>query len=53
MQRVEEVFDEFELSADWGTTRPSQGRTGVRSQDFLTLHDEMVAVLQIDPLATW
>ncbi len=53
MERVEGVFDEFELSIDWGATRPAQGRAGVRSEDFLTLHDEMVAVLRIDPLATW
>lgn len=53
IERVEEVFDEFELSIDWGATRPAQGRAGVRSEDFLTLHDEMVAVLRIDPLATW
>jgi ring-1,2-phenylacetyl-CoA epoxidase subunit PaaC len=53
MERVEEVFDEFELSIDWGATRPAQGRAGVRSEDFLALHDEMVAVLRIDPLATW
>ena len=53
MERVEDVFDEFELSVDWGATRPSQGRAGVRSEDFLVLHDEMVAVLRIDPLATW
>ena len=53
IERVEEVFDEFGLSIDWGATRPAQGRAGVRSEDFLTLHDEMVAVLRIDPLATW
>ena len=53
IERVEGVFDEFELSIDWGATRPAQGRAGVRSEDFLTLHDEMVAVLRIDPLATW
>ena len=53
LERVEEVFDEFGLSIDWGATRPAQGRAGVRSEDFLTLHDEMVAVLRIDPLATW
>ena len=53
MERVEGVFDEFELSIDWGATRPAQGRAGVRSEDFLVLHDEMVAVLRIDPLATW
>ena len=53
IERVEGVFDEFELSIDWGATRPAQGRAGVRSEDFLVLHDEMVAVLRIDPLATW
>ena len=53
IERVEEVFDEFGLSIDWGATRPAQGRAGVRSEDFLVLHDEMVAVLRIDPLATW
>ena len=53
IERVEEVFDEFGLSIDWGATRPAQGRAGVRSEDFLALHDEMVAVLRIDPLATW
>ena len=51
--RIEDVLDEFELEIDWSAASPSQGRAGVRSKDFFSLHDEMVAVLRIDPAANW
>ncbi len=53
MKRVEDLLDEFELDIDWGVAIPSLGREGTRSEDFSALHDEMVAVLRIDPLASW
>ncbi len=53
MKRIDDLLAEFELNVDWSGEPPSQGRYGTRSRDFSTLHDEMVAVLQIDPLANW
>jgi hypothetical protein len=36
-----------------GEETQSSGRSGIRSDDFVTLHDEMTAVIQIDPNAQW
>jgi 1,2-phenylacetyl-CoA epoxidase catalytic subunit len=53
VDQVLETFDEFNISVDMGEETQSSGRSGIRSDDFVTLHDEMTAVIQIDPNAQW
>tara|TARA_B100000579_G_scaffold78891_1_gene61232 strand:+ start:578 stop:1312 length:735 start_codon:yes stop_codon:yes gene_type:complete len=53
VDQVLETFAEFNISVDMGEETQSSGRSGIRSDDFETLHDEMTAVIQIDPNAQW
>ncbi|HAF68415.1 MAG TPA: phenylacetate-CoA oxygenase subunit PaaI [Acidimicrobiaceae bacterium] len=53
VDQVLEVFDEFNITVDMSEETQGSGRSGIRSNDFATLHDEMTAVIQIDPHAQW
>jgi len=48
-----DFFQRYDISIDFGPQAPSAGRSGIRSQDFAALHDEMTAVFRIDPKAKW
>ena len=49
---VEDVVAGAGADIDWSAA-PTSGRQGQRSVEFAPLHDEMVAVLTIDPTASW
>ena len=53
IDQVTETFNEFNISVDISQEAQGMGRSGIRSNDFATLHDEMVAVIRIDPKAKW
>jgi len=53
VEQVLETFAEFDILVDMNVGTPSSGRSGIRSKDFVTLHNEMTAVIQIDPNAQW
>ncbi|MEC9473525.1 MAG: 1,2-phenylacetyl-CoA epoxidase subunit PaaC [Actinomycetota bacterium] len=48
-----DFFEQYDISIDFGSQAPTSGRSGIRSQDFAGLHDEMTAVFRIDPKAKW
>lgn len=50
---VDDVLGPFGMSIDWSEEPSRSGRTGARSEDFAALHHEMVAVLELDPAASW
>lgn len=47
------LFKQYDINIDFGSEAPSAGRSGIRSHDFAALHEEMTAVLRIDPQAQW
>ena len=53
VKQVSGLFDEFDIPVDLNVEMPAFGRSGVRSKDFDLLHDEMTAVIRIDPKAQW
>ena len=53
LTQVSELFDEFDISVDMDAEVPASGRSGIRSKDFAALHEEMTAVIRIDPSAQW
>ena len=48
-----ELFEQYDININFGSEAPSAGRSGIRSADFAELHEEMTAVLRIDPQARW
>ena len=53
VKQVSDLFDEFDVPVDLNVETPASGRSGIRSEDFAALHDEMTAVIRIDPKAQW
>jgi len=53
VKQVSDLFGEFEIPVDLNIEIPASGRSGIRSKDFAALHDEMTAVIRIDPRAQW
>ncbi|GIT68798.1 MAG: hypothetical protein Ct9H300mP26_4850 [Acidimicrobiales bacterium] len=53
VKQVSGLLDEFDIPVDLNVEMPAFGRSGVRSKDFDLLHDEMTAVIRIDPKAQW
>ena len=53
LKELNEFFEPYKIELSMEDDAPSDGRSGVRSDDFSLLHDEMTAVLMIDPLAKW
>ena len=53
IDQTAELFDQYDITIDFGSEAPSAGRSGVRSHDFAALHEEMTEVLRIDPQAQW
>ena len=53
IDQTAELFNQYDITIDFGSEAPSAGRSGVRSHDFAALHEEMTEVLRIDPQAQW
>ena len=53
IEKTAQLFQQYDINIDFGSEAPSAGRSGIRSQDFMTLHEEMTAVLRIEPHAQW
>jgi ring-1,2-phenylacetyl-CoA epoxidase subunit PaaC len=51
---VDELLRPHALAVDWPTAPPSgQGRAGLRSEHFESLHRRLNAVIDLDPSAAW
>ena len=53
IDQTAELFEQHDININFGSEAPSAGRSGIRSADFAELHEEMTAVLRIDPQAQW